>query len=132
MKTHELAKALNMLAKILRASPNTELANFDPVRIKRSRSQDMPERTDLPAALMVMGALAKYRKADWTTVIQEFGLDIPVKKTDSVRDLMGRFMSYMARNPDELTKFSKKTNRQPEGYSAELSHALSILLGHRE
>lgn len=127
MKTHEFAKSLNLMAKILRAGPNVELSEFDMLR-SRQKELAAPE-PDLPSALMVVSVLARFRKPDWVSVIKEYNLDIPVKKTDSVRDLLGRFINYMANSPEEVRRFTREVQTSTVAPSAELSEALSILLG---
>jgi len=125
MKTHDIAKSLTLLARILRESPNVELENY---KMDRVRNNNIAPTEDLPTALMVIGALSKYTKDDWSHVIKEFDLDIIVKKTDSKRDLLGRFMNFMAANPGALKEFTRKAQSRPARTSKELSEALSILL----
>lgn len=126
MKTHDFAKSLNLMAKILRAGPNVELAEYDLARLQSNGPST--REPDLPQALMVVSVLAKFRKPDWVSVIHDYGLDIEIKKTDSVRDLLGRFINYMASNPNEVRRFTSEVQTGAVSPSAELSEALSILL----
>lgn len=129
MKTHDFAKSLNLMAKILRAGPNIELSEYS--ESGGHPSMQSRQEDDLPSALMVVSVLAKFRKSDWVEVIQDYGLDIETKKTDSVRDLLGRFISYMANNPDEVARFTGEVQTKSVAPSDDLSEALSILL-HRK
>lgn len=61
MKTHEFAKQLSLMAKILRAGPNTELDEFwmpKPTLSSRSQLEDK----DIPLALNALVGLNEVRR----------------------------------------------------------------------
>ena len=123
MKTHELAKALTALAKILRSLPNQEMSDFgDAVA-----STKEPVSSDLGISLSTLAVFSTYGKSDWQTVIVDFELPIEIRPRDAARDVMGKILTYLAENNQERDRIAKKARSMPES-SSELSNALSFLL----
>lgn len=123
MMTHDLAKALNTLSRLLRAGPNVPLEQVD-----FSRPLNKAEiRDNAPVALAMLAGLSEYSKAEWIALIQELGLSVSIKPTDSTRDLLGRLLKHINDNQavrDRLAEQgTKKANVSPE-----LMRALSILM----
>ncbi|RZJ99959.1 MAG: hypothetical protein EOO43_25445, partial [Flavobacterium sp.] len=72
MKTHELAKALYMLSKILKSTPNVDLEdmNFDFKNVKNK------EKKYDPVGLASFVAFSSLKKPQWMELINEYELPI--------------------------------------------------------
>ena len=127
MKTHDVARALSTLAKTLRDSSNAELATVT-IQSKDDGGPISSVSADAPAALSVLLALSAYSKDQWRTLIKELELDVTVKTTDSIRDILGRVLKYLGDNKDVQAKVLETAQKSQQGTSPELMKALSILL----
>lgn len=124
MKTHELAKALNTLARALRAAPNVELDMLALPTGKRVGSADPNDSV----ALAALVAFSRFDKRQWHELITTLSLPIRVTSSHSARDLMGKIMNYFAENPDARKRLTETAERQPSQASPELMKALATLL----
>ncbi len=88
MKTHDVARALNTLARALRDLGNVTL---DSITIQTD--ENFKPLTSLganaPAALLLLVRLAEYSKNEWRVLLKELDIDVPIKPTDFVRDVVG-------------------------------------------
>ena len=125
MKTHELAKALNNLAKILRYLPNQELDAFGE-NVSSIKNQSS---ANLGISLATLAEFSKFGKADWQGVILEFNLPIEIRPRDAARDVMGKILTYLAENHEERDRIAHQAKGVSDG-SSELSSALSFLLSN--
>tara|TARA_R110002073_G_scaffold28396_1_gene90141 strand:+ start:254 stop:634 length:381 start_codon:yes stop_codon:yes gene_type:complete len=125
MKTHDLAKSLNVLAKILRSAPNQELAEFG----SSVSSKEQDPASGLGFNLSALAAFSNYGKSEWQTVITDFDLPIEIRQRDAARDVMGKILTYLAENNQERERIARKSQRMPQA-SSELSNALSFLLNN--
>lgn len=125
MKTHELAKALNALAKMLRSLPNQEIEDFAEI-VEASKSTPP---SDVGISLSTLAAFSNYSKRDWQGVIDDFEFPIQIRARDAGRDVMGKILSYLAENKNERDRVARKsgTINSP---SSELSSALNFLLNN--
>lgn len=124
MKTHELAKSLSILAKILRSGPNVELNELTIQKISRS-----PEKSiDLPETLHNLVLLNKVDKSDWISLINDFGFEIEVRPRDANRDIINKLLRYLQANPEERNRLVSKRTEKESSSSSELANALSILM----
>lgn len=123
MKTHELAKALTSLSKILRSLPNQDLGNFGEsvVSLKNRPS------SDLGFSLTTLAEFSKFGKSDWQKVISDFNLPIELRPRDAARDVMGKILTYLADNDEERARIASESKGVSDGTS-ELSNALSFLM----
>lgn len=138
MKTHELAKALTHLSRVLRAGPNVEFEELTNLSTylsqpKPSRpSRDAPERSDRSekgTGLALLAEMANYSKKELGDLIEMFGIPIEMKKTESVRDVLGRMLNYIKENPDFRDKIlHEATGSRPEAKTSSLARALAILM----
>lgn len=106
MKTHEIARSLALLAKILRAGPDIELSELESI------AGGVPRKfmkANAPAALAMLAGLARYSKAEWSDLINEYDLGVPVNPTDSTRDLLGRLLNHL--NEDESVRRKSETSK---------------------
>jgi hypothetical protein len=125
MKSHEIAKALQVLAKVLRSGPDVELNALN-LNERTLSSEDM--RANAPAALAMLAALARFNKSEWAALIEEYNLGVTVKKTDSTRDLLGRLLSHLNENETVRQRLTDAARKPRANVSPELMSALSILL----
>ncbi|WP_306257379.1 hypothetical protein [Pararhizobium sp. IMCC21322] len=123
MKTHELAKSLTALSKILRSVPNQELSDFGNLV---SATKDAPS-AERGISLSTLAVFSTYGKSEWQTVIADFDLPIEIRPRDAARDVMGKILTYLAENSQERDRIARKSLNTPKTTS-ELSNALSFLL----
>lgn len=129
MKTHELADALLTLSRLLKSGPNVELNSLSIDNFLASRrQQEIPKADERPAALAVLTGLASYSKSEWRLLINELEIPLEVKQTDSVRDLVGRLLTYLKDNPSIRKRIVNQARHQSSSTSPELLRALSILM----
>ena len=84
MKTHEIARALTELARILRSVPDQTLDEFAAFVGKSGEAQPRPVfRRPGPLA-----ALSDFDKSQWLTLIQECGFDIDVRPHATHREIL--------------------------------------------
>lgn len=126
MKTHSLAKALEQLAEILRAGPNVELSELDDeVRWKKQKLH--PDEIEI--GVVQLAALSQVDKQDWVDLIERHDFPIEVKPRDGSRNIVGKLMSHLDKNPNDLTQLSGDSSKSEKSSSSpELSKALDILL----
>ena len=130
MKTHDLAKALTMLSRLLKAGRNVELKDWTgPDRTNGGSGSGDINTADAATALNVLVGLSRYSKGQWRSLIEEWSLPITVLQTDSVRDLVGRLLNYLGEHRDELQRIQVESRKKSGKASPELSKVLSILLG---
>jgi len=124
MKTHEFAKALQQLSKILRALPNQEMDNLG------SALSGAAPQQNVGISLSALAALSKYTKLDWEQVIKDFELPIDLRARDGARDVMGKIITYLAENETERERVARKSTRSDSDRPSELSNALQFLLNN--
>ncbi|WP_158644533.1 hypothetical protein [Paracoccus jeotgali] len=138
MKTHELARALTHLARVLRAGPNIEfddLTNLStyishpkPSRVVREGPE---KRDDLEkgTGLALLAEMASYSKQELLELTAQLGIPIEVRKADAVRDVLGKTLKYIQDNPDFRERMvHSATTKGSETRTSSLARALSILM----
>lgn len=128
MKSHEIAKALQVLAKVLRSGPDVELAALN---LSGQTISPQHMKANAPAALAMLAALACFSKSEWAGLIEEYDLGVAVKKTDSTRDLLGRLLNHLNENETVRQRLTDAAKKPRANVSPELMNALSILLRPR-
>jgi hypothetical protein len=136
MKTHDLAKALTHLARVLRAGPNVdfeELTNLStyltqsrPTKVVKEA--DRRDQADKGTALALLAEMASYNKQELLELTDYLGIPVEVRKADAVRDILGKTLKYIHENPavrDRLV--SNVSDNRPER-SSSLARALEILM----
>ncbi len=123
MKTHDLAKALTLLARLLKSGPNTDLEELTSLNSQRRRG-----RGEALVGLSTLANLAKVDKQQWITIINDHGFSIEVRPRDASRDLIGKLLTYLEQNPEARKQINESARRQSTNVSPELTRALSILL----
>ena len=125
MKTHDLAKALAQLVKVLRALPNQDIDDLAP-----ALSRSIPGRvSDVGVSLSALASLSKFNKADWEQVARDFELPVDIRPRDAARDVMGKILTYLAENDSERKRVEMKARTATDAPS-ELSSALRFLLSN--
>lgn len=127
MKTHEFAKQLSLMAKILRAGPNIEMDEYLMQKPTLTSHSQVDDR-DIPLALNALVGLNEVKKEQWISLIEEFGFSIDIRPRDANRDIVGKLINYLAKNPDAREKLSGRPSKRKTGTSAELADALNLLL----
>jgi hypothetical protein len=125
MKTHDLAKALTQLSKLLRTLPNQEL---DYLASTFSKSALRPS-ADVGISLSVLALLSRYNKSDWEKVARDFELPVDLRPRDAARDVMGKILAYLAENDAARERVAMKSGVATDEPS-ELSNALRFLLSN--
>ena len=124
MKTHELAKALQQLSKVLRALPNQELDSLG------SAFAEPNARQNVGISLSALAALSKFNKLDWEQVVRDFELPLEIRPRDGARDVMGKIITYLAENDAERERVARKSSPSDPDRPSELSNALHFLLNN--
>lgn len=132
MKTHELARALATLSRILKSGQNTELKDWAGPAKKQSGETLAGAKIDLAdigTVINIMAEVSRLSKGDYRTIIEAMKLPISILRSDSVRDLQGRFFNYLRDNPDDVRRIREEGEKKGPKGSPELARVLSVLLG---
>lgn len=124
MKTHDLAKALTQLGKVLRSLPNQEIEHLGEALNTRASAST----AEVGISLSALAALSKYNRVDWENIVREFELPIELRSRDAARDIMGKIINYLAENDAERERVARKSRNSSSGAPSELSTALKFLL----
>ena len=125
MKTHELARGMEQLARILLAQPNMDLRNLKKALSAEQQSQ-APE--GIAVNLTTLLGLSKFQKREWLAVINAYDLPIDVRPRDASRDVLGKLLSYLDENEAAQLALLDKSKRDKRAVSHELMKALNVLL----
>lgn len=128
MKTHDLAKALGQLSKLLKSLPNQDVSKLSEGSIA-GRAPLEANSSNVGVSLSVLASLSKYEKSDWQRVIHDFKLPIEIRPRDASRDIMGKIIAYLAENERERQRVARESAQGIQGGS-ELSSALKFLLSN--
>jgi hypothetical protein len=123
VKTHELANSLMILARLLKAGPDTELSEMKFVDFKSFRSSQ-----EIAVNLGTLIALSNIDKSRWTEFIQEYQFPIEIRARDGSRDVLGKLFSYLEENPDAQERIKSSAAKGSGKASPELMKALNTLL----
>lgn len=124
MKTHELARALTALGKMLRNLPNEEMGSFE----ERVGRTDRQKAAEIAVSLSTLASLSTYGKQEWTDFISDFDLPIEVRNRDASRDILGKILKYLEENKDVRERIVIGAQGKRGSSSNELNRALRILL----
>ena len=123
MKTHDLANALDFLAKSLRQGPNEDLDTLSFERLRRPK----PDLASVPVALSTLVALSRVDKQQWQAIIREYRFPIDIRPRDASRDILGKLLNYLEQNPEARKRLGTKPPARSD-ISPELMSALQHLL----
>lgn len=135
MKSHEFARHLMHLAKLLRRGPDIELADATPdlfstgASIRRdSRTGQFLNRDDIPLALNALLSLSSIDKREWANLIRELNFPIEVTSSQSTRDVVGKLLTFLEHEPAARDILSRRVKSKSARGSPELLRALNALL----
>lgn len=129
MKSHDFAKQLTLMAKILRSGKNVEMDDLEISQFSMSKSASAKvEGNEIPHALHMLVGLNQVEKSQWLTLIEEFDFDIEIRARDANRDIVGKLLKYLTDNPSGRERLVGKKGKGPIKASSELSDALTMLL----
>jgi hypothetical protein len=123
MKSHELAKHLRTLARLLDEMPNDQIEDVN-FRARRPP----PDSADIPVALSTLVSLSEFDKTQWENLIKDFGFPISVRPRDASRDVIGKLLRHLESNPDARRKVVIRARESRSQTSPELMRALDLLL----
>jgi hypothetical protein len=127
MKAHDLARSLETLSRILKKSENVDVDALT-LQPDHAKPGNNSLGANAPAALALLVRLAGYNKDEWRALISQLEFDVPIKATDSVRDILGRLLKYLGDNKDVQEKLVEGAKKTQANVSPELMKALSILM----
>lgn len=125
MKTHDLAKALTQLGKLLRTLPNQDLDDLGSTIAKYASGST----ANVGISLSALASLSKFSKSDWEKIARDFELPVDLRPRDAARDVMGKILTYLAENDAERRRVEMKS-RVATDEPSELSNALRFLLSN--
>lgn len=153
MKTHELARIFENIAKILKISPDSEVGDLQKL-VKGKQSIDAifenlskllknapnSEVADFQRiatgkqsfdsvglGLKTLVQLSKLDKSHWVSLTEKYNFDIKLNPRDSSRDVIGKILRYLANNEEAYQEFEEKLNKT-SGTSEPLENMLKMLL----
>jgi len=133
MRTHELARYLVQLARMLRRSPDLDLKDTRPSNLflatpNRSVKGQSLRKDDIPVALSALLALSSIDKRVWAELIFDLNLPIQIRPRDASRDLLGKVLTLLEKDPVARTMLTHSVKLKSTRASPELVRALSTLL----
>lgn len=138
MKTHELAKALTHLSRVLKAGPNVEFEDLTNLSTYLSQPRpprpgretaDRRDKAEKGTGLVLLAEMASYSKKEMLELVDYLGIPIEVRKADAVRDILGKALKYIQENPDFKERIMHHVDdKASETGSSSLARALAILM----
>jgi hypothetical protein len=125
MKTHEFAKQLAILGKVLRQLPNMPIEDLGFVTPPHRRSVD---QSSIPVALSTLVALNDIDKRQWISFIEENQFPIEIRARDASRDILGKLLKFLEQNPEARGRLTNAAQRERTSTAPELRRALDLLL----
>ena len=126
MKTHDLAKSLELLAEQLKNERDVDVGNVKSAF--QVRNSDYTSDAFIAVNLRTLVQLSKIDKSRWKEFINEHNLPIEVKTTYSVRDLLGKILNYLEKNPQEFDNMRQRVVKKTGSTSDELDKAFEMFL----
>jgi hypothetical protein len=128
MRTHDLARELMRLGRVLQKAPNLDLSDLE-VILSRSTPHLTPSQ--MAVSLSTLVDLSRVDKREWLELIYNYGFDIPVRPRDASRDILGKLLRYLETNEEARERLKKSVPSRSSQASPELMKALSSLLKDR-
>ncbi len=126
MNTHELARALSTLARVLRASPKREIDDLEEIFGVRSRKK--LSNKEIQVGLSHLVALSRVDRKNWIELVDEYDFPINIRPRDASRDILGKLLRYLEQTPEARARIEKSTYDKGIKASPELTKALASLL----
>lgn len=124
MKTHELARALRLVAKVLENGQNVELTES-----WLSAAGRRMDTSTMALSLSVLTDLARIDKRQWLSFVQENSLDIDARPRDGSRDILDKVLRHLMENSEARERLRERVARRSSQASPELMKAFAFLLG---
>lgn len=116
-----LKNTLNELQNLLKKNSNIEC---DDARIVRKND-------DVASNLKSLISLSNYSKQEWLSIIDEFQLKIELNSRASTRDIVGKVLSYIEKNPESLKRAKKSTQNKKTENTEILADTLEKLINFK-
>lgn len=124
MMTHDLARALNLLAKALREAPNKDIKDLEH---EFNRPHIVQSISHIAVNLSTLVELSRVDRQQWVSLIAEYGFPISIRPRDASRDILGKVLRYLEENPAARQRLKAGVIGRGEA-SPELMKALAVLL----
>jgi hypothetical protein len=124
MKTHELARALRVLADLLEAEPAFPIEQLTFAR-KGGKALNTGE---MAVSLSTLVELSRVDKQQWISFIHELGFPLEIRPRDASRDILGKLLSYLEVDASARERLKSRASAKGSVASPELMKALSSLL----
>lgn len=125
MKTHELGRALRVLADVLLAGPDLTLKE---VRVESSSLPSSHTSASIAVNLSTLASLSRVDKRQLTALIREYNLPIEVRPREASRDILGKLLNYLEESPAARDRLRYRAEDSARTSSPELARALQTLL----
>lgn len=126
MKTHDLARTLELLANALREGANIEIEQL-PNFVRRFPATLRSDEIKIGLSHLV--ALSRVDRRQWIALINEYRFPIEMRPRDASRDILGKLLSYLEKNAEARERLTRSTTEAGAGRaSPELLKALKALL----
>lgn len=123
MTTHELAKALIVLSRILKESPDVDIRDFRP-----GSTASTMKSADIAVNLATLLELSRLGKGQWESFIKDHGMPLQTRPRDASRDLLGKVLRFLEKHPEFQERIRREAAKRHTNASPELTRALSWLL----
>jgi hypothetical protein len=124
MMTHDLARALGILAKVLREAPNSDIKELEHAF---SQPRLVQNTSNIAVNLSTLVELSRVDRQQWMSLITEYGFPISMRPRDASRDILGKLLRYLEENPAARQKLKAGVIGKGQA-SPELMKALAVLL----
>lgn len=124
MMTHDLARALSALAKVLREAPNSDIKEIEQVF---GQPRLIQNTSSIAVNLSTLVELSRVDRRQWMSLITEYGFPISMRPRDASRDILGKLLRYLEENPAARQKLKAGVIGRGQA-SPELMKALAVLL----
>jgi hypothetical protein len=121
--THELAKALTVLTRILKEGPDVDVRDFRP-----GQAASGMKSADIAVNLATLLELSRLGKGQWESFIKEHGMPLHTRPRDASRDLLGKVLRFLEEKPEFQERIRREAAKRNANASPELTRALSWLL----
>jgi hypothetical protein len=125
MKTHSLAKELITLGNALLEGPNIDTKKLSSLIM--SGPTDATHHEEMAFGITTLAQLSKYKRTEWVQFANDHSIPVEFNERDSARNIMGKIMSYLANNEDEIKRVRNSVSHSKET-SNRLNQALNTLL----
>lgn len=127
MNTRQLARALRQLAEMLDSAPSVDLKSLPALRLTSGVKPEVTSR-GIAVNLATLAALSRVDRKQWASFVREFQLPIEIRARDASRDILGKLLKYLERDPSARERLRRQAPPSEQQGSPELLRALQSLL----